>query len=164
MSLSRVPPRLLLERTPALRVWRWLRRPRGFESHAPRALPSGDDSRLIRGGNPAAVVDFLFADAPPRAAIAFQQIVSLDRPPRACRIVRETAGGQSVPDVQNRLNHIPSRLDHVRALEERGITRHAIAQQPLVTGAVLQSEIGTVIEIHIHEPELHDRAGNLRAE
>src|SRR5207248_9898541 len=105
-----------------------------------------------------------FPNTPPRAPVAFQQIVSLDRPPRACRIVRESAGGQSVPNVQNRLNHIPSRLDHVRALEERGITRHAIAQQSLVAGAVLQSEIGAVIEIHIHETELHDRSGNLCAE
>src|SRR6202158_2225600 len=164
MTLSRVPPRLLLERTPALRVWRWLRPPRVFESHAPRALHSGDDSRLIRGGNPAAVVDFLFADAPPRAAIAFQQVVCLDRTPRACRIVRETAGRQSVPNVQDGLNHIPSGFDHVRALEERGIARHTIAQQSLVASAVLQHEIGGVIEIHIPQAELHDRAGNLCAE
>src|SRR5205814_6544246 len=44
------------------------------------------------------------------------------------------------------------------------IARHAITQQPFVAGAVLQSEIGAVIEIHIHEAELHDRAGNLCAE
>src|SRR5258708_33694450 len=110
-----------LERTPALRVWRWLRRPRGFESHAPRALHSGDYSRLIPGGNPAAVVDFLFADAPPRAAVAFQQIVRLDKTPRTCRTDRETAGGQSAPDVLGSLNHIPSGIDHFLGLEERGI-------------------------------------------
>src|SRR5260370_14865850 len=79
-------------------------------------------------------------------------------------MVRETAGGQSVPDIQDRLNPIPSGFDHVRALEERGIARHAIAEQPFIPGAVLQSEIGAVIEIHIYEAELHDRAGNLRAE
>jgi len=44
-------------------------------------------------------------------------------------------------------------------VEERGIARHAITQQPLVAGAVLQSEIGAVIEIHIHEAQLHDEPG-----
>src|SRR5205823_2642071 len=95
-----------LERPPRLRAWRWLRRLLGFESHDPLALLSGDDPCFIGSGDPAALVNFFFPDAPPRAPVAFQQIVSLDRPPRACRIVRETAGGQSVPNVQNRLNHI----------------------------------------------------------
>src|SRR5258708_17389021 len=153
-----------LERTPAPRAARWLPRPAGFESHAPRARLTRDDSRFIRTGNSAALVDFLFADAPPSAPVTFQQIVCFDWTPRACRIVRETAGGQSVPDIQDGLNHIPSGLNHVRALEERGIARHAIAAQPFVTGAVLQSEISAVIETHIYEAELHDRAGNLSAQ
>src|SRR5207302_7267127 len=119
-SLSRVPLMPRLERTPALRAWQWPRHLPGFESHHPLALLSGDDSGFIGSGDPAALVNFFFPDAPPRAPVAFQQIVSLDRPPRACRIVRETAGGQSVPDVQNGLNHIPSGFDHVRPLEEIG--------------------------------------------
>src|SRR5258708_1866777 len=52
-----------LERTPAPRAARWLPRPAGFESHAPRALLSGDDSRFIRNGNSASLVDFLCAEA-----------------------------------------------------------------------------------------------------
>src|SRR5205814_4886715 len=117
-----------LERTPRLRAWRWLRRLLGFESHDPLALLSGDDPCFIGSGDPAALVNFFFPDAPPRAPVAFQQFVCLDRSPRTRRIVRETTGGQSVPYVQDGLNHIPSGFDHVRALEERGITRHAIAQ------------------------------------
>src|SRR6266705_4126119 len=108
MSLCRVPLPPRLERIPARRAWRWPRRPPGFEAHAPRAFLSGDDPCLIRDGDPAALVDFFFADAPPRAPVAFQQIVCLDRAPRACGIVRETAGGQSVPNVEDGLDHIPS--------------------------------------------------------
>src|SRR5260370_30688620 len=122
-----MPP---LEPTPALRAVRWLRRPPGFESHAPLALHLGDDSRLIRGGNPAALVDFLFANAPPRAAIAFQPFVCLDRTPRACRIVREAAGGQSVPHFQDGLNHNPSGLDNLRTFENRDDGAHDIPHQP----------------------------------
>src|SRR5436190_15959382 len=117
-----------LEQTPRLRAWRWLRRPLGFESHDPLALLSGDDPCFIGSGDPAALVNFFFPDAPPRAPVTFQQIVCVDRTPRTCRIVRETTGGQSVPDVQDGLNHIPSGFDHIRALEERGIARHAITK------------------------------------
>src|SRR5258708_37202985 len=95
-----------LERTPAPRAARWLPRPAGFESHAPRALLSGDDSRFIRNGHSASLVDFLFANAPPSAPVTFQQIGSFDWTPRACCIVRETASGSSWPDGQDGLTHI----------------------------------------------------------
>src|SRR5258707_7941518 len=39
----------------------------------------------------------------------------------------------------------------------------AIAQQPLVTGAVLGAEVCAVIEIHVDQTQLHHRAGNLCA-
>src|ERR1700686_1469105 len=49
-----------------------VRQDSNLTQHAPL---SGDDSRLVRSGNPAALFDFLFPDAPPRPAIAFQQFV-----------------------------------------------------------------------------------------
>src|SRR6266446_3642954 len=46
-----------------------LRRPAGFESLAPRGRLLSDDSRFIRHSNPAALVDFFFADAPDKTGI-----------------------------------------------------------------------------------------------
>src|SRR4029077_10221544 len=87
-----------------------------------------------------------------------------DGSPRARGIVRKAPCGQGVPDIKDGLNHAPAGFDHVRALEERGIAGHAIAQEALVAGTVLDAKIGVVVEIHIHEAKLHDRAGDLRAE
>src|SRR3984893_9589780 len=44
------------------------------------------------------------------------------------------------------------------------MANHAIAQEALVTGAVFRSEIGGIIELHIHHAELHDGARNFGTE
>src|ERR1700687_1923755 len=88
----------------------------------------------------------------------------LDWAPPTGGIIWESAGAQRVPDVNDRLDHAPAGFNHVRTLEEGGIAGHAIAEQALVTSAVFGAEIGAVVEIHIHEAELHDRAGNFCAE
>src|SRR6202022_5166690 len=80
------------------------------------------------------------------------------------RIIGEAAGGQRVPDVDDRLDYAPASFDHVGTLEQSGVASHAIAQQALVTGAVFRAEIVAVVEIHVDETELHDRAGNFCAE
>ncbi len=41
---------------------------------------------------------------------------------------------------------------------------HAIAQEALVASAVLDAKIVGVVEIHVHQAQLHQRAGNFRAE
>src|ERR1700687_2921350 len=137
-------------------------RPQPFER--PQSLLLRDDPGAIRRGDPAPLVEFLFADAPPGTPIAFQKVFCFYRAPRACRIVWESSSRQSAPNVKDWLNYCPARLHHVRSLNERGVARHTTAQQPFGAGAVLHSEIGAVIEVHVHEAEFHDRAGNLRAE
>src|SRR6266567_8205917 len=117
MNPSRVPPPPRLERTPAPRAWRWLHRPPGFESHVPHALLSGDDSRFVRHGDPATLVDFFFPDAPPRMPVAFQQIVCFEGSPGARGIIWKSARWQGPPNIQYGLNHIPTGFDHVRLLE-----------------------------------------------
>ena len=67
-----------------------------------------------------------------------------------------------MPDGKDRLNHAPTRFNHVGALEERGVADHAIAQQALVTGAVFRAAIGGVVEIHFDEAGRLHRAGKLR--
>src|SRR5262249_39940179 len=98
------------------------------------------------------------------AAVALHQFFGVTRSPRARRIVREAARGKGVPNVDDGLNDAPAGFDHVSALEQRRVARHAIAQQALVTGAVLDAEIIAVVEVHVDEPELHHRAGDLHAE
>jgi hypothetical protein len=75
--------------------------------------------------------------------------------PRSGGVVGKIARGQSVPHIEDGLNHAPTGFHHVGALEQRGVADHAIAQQTLVAGAVFRAEIGGVIEIHIDEAELH---------
>src|SRR5258707_14100709 len=100
----------------------------------------------------------LFDNRTPGAAVALKYLFLFHRATRTSGIIWEAAGGQCVPDVDHRLNHAPAGFDHVSALEERRIAGHAIAQQPFVTGAGLGAEIAALIEIHVHQAELHDRA------
>ncbi len=69
-----------------------------------------------------------------------------------------------MPDIDDRLDYAPASFDHVSALEQSGVASHAIAQQTLITGAVLRAEIRAVVEVHVDEAELHDRARNFCAE
>src|SRR5260370_26044780 len=92
-------------------------------------LRLGDDSSSIRHGDAPALVDFLFARPAPRAAVLFEQFFRLDGSPRAGCVIGESARGQRVPDVEDGLNHAPAGFDHVRALEERGVARHTIAEK-----------------------------------
>src|SRR5260370_25822818 len=118
-------------------------------------LRLGDDSGSIRGGDAPALVDFLFAGPAPRAAVLFEQFFRLDGPPGAGCVIGEPARGQGVPYVEDGLNHTPAGFDHVRALEECGVARHAIAEKTFIAGAVLDAEILPVAEIHMAEPEFH---------
>src|SRR5258708_77018 len=127
-----------------------------------KLLPPSSFALIVAAA--AVAVDLLFADGAPGAAFAFEKLVRFHRAPRTGWIVGEAAGGQRMPDVQNGLNYIPAGFDHVGPLEERRVAGHAIAQQALVTGAVLGAEIGAVVEIHVDEAELHDRARNFGAE
>src|SRR5712664_1332581 len=129
----------------------------------PANLAGGSNLAFVVAAT-AVAVDLLFANGAPGAAFAFEKLVRFHRAPRTGRIVWEAAGGQRMPDVQDGLNYIPAGFDPVGTLEERRVAGHAIAQQALVTGAVLGAEIGAVVEIHVDEAELHDRARNFGAE
>src|SRR5437879_11006535 len=69
-----------------------------------------------------------------------------------------------MPDIDNGLDHVPARFDHVCALKESGIAGHAIAQEAFVTSTVFGAEVGAVIKIHVYQAELHDCAGHFCAE
>src|SRR5919204_2222926 len=73
------------------------------------------------------------ADPPPLSSVALQQLIRLFGAPRARGIVGEVTRGQGSPYIQDRRYHSPARLNHVSTLEQRGITGHAIIQQPFIT-------------------------------
>src|ERR1017187_10935225 len=75
----------------------------------------------------------LLASTPPFPAVSSEQLIRLFGPPGACRIIWEITGSQCLPYIQNRSHDAPAGLDHVRPLKQRGVSDHAIVQQPLVT-------------------------------
>src|SRR5580700_5838303 len=105
-----------------------------------------------------------FSDRPPRVAVARQQFVRFRRPPATRRVVRKVSSRNGSPRIQHRLNHPPTRLHHIRALEQSSVADHAVVQQPLVAGVVVTPKIARVVKVHVHQPEMHDRAWNLRSE
>src|ERR1700680_3749688 len=106
------------------------------------SLKTGHYIGLLAGGGgfslvvatAAVAVDFFFTDGAPGPAIAREQFFGFDRAPGTGSVIWKASRGQRVPDVDDRLNHVPPGLDHVESLEERGIAGHAIAQEPLVSG------------------------------
>src|SRR5216683_1969503 len=126
-------------------------------------LRLGDDSGSIRCGDAPALVDFLFARPAPRAAVLFKQFFRLDGPPGAGCVIGESARGQRVPYVEDGLNHTPARFDHVRALEECGVARHAIAEKTFIAGVVLAGNMRGVAKPLLEDPAFQPRAGNLGA-
>src|SRR5689334_17128800 len=111
-----------------------------------------NDSRLFPGSGRSdspALIEFFFPNTAPRAAVLLEQLITFDGAPRARGIVWRSAGRQCVPHIEDRLNHAPARLDHVRALKQRGVARHAVAQQPFVAGTVFQTKIGGIVEVHV---------------
>src|SRR5579862_782993 len=107
---------------------------------------------------------FLGSDVTPGAAVAFEQVVGFLGSPGAGSVIREAAGGQRLPDVDDGFNDAPCGFDHVGALEQGGIADHAVVEQAFVTGAVGSAEVAGVVEIHVDQAELHDRAGNFGTE
>src|SRR5579872_5228978 len=67
-------------------------------------------------------------NCPPHPPIAFQQLIGLFRPPGAGGIVRKFAWWQRGPNIKHGINNTPTRLHHVRALEESSIPNHAIVE------------------------------------
>src|SRR5713226_1830943 len=74
-----------------------------------------------------------FGENPP-ATIALEQLVRRARTPSASRVVGKVPRRQAAPHVQNRGDDPPGGLDHILAMEERGIASHAVVEEPLVTG------------------------------
>jgi hypothetical protein len=104
---------------------------------------------------------FLFTDSPPGAAVPSHKFVGFLRSPRAGSIVGKTASRERFPNVNDRLDGSPTGFHHVRALKKSGVAHHAVVKKAFVACAVRLAKIARVIEIHVHQAELHDRAGNL---
>src|SRR5436305_47353 len=98
------------------------------------------------------------------SSVALEQFVRIPRPPAARGIIGEITRRQRLPNVKRWTDHTPARLDHIGALKQRSIADHAIVQQTLITGTGLSTEIISVLEIHVHCTQSHDRAGNFRCE
>src|SRR6266436_3696825 len=103
----------------------------------------------------------LFSDRSPCAPIPRQQFVGFCRTPGSCGVVRKPFGRHGLPRVQHGLDNLPTRLDHVRALEQSGIPDHAVMQQSLISRIMRASEVAFVVKLHVHQAELHDRPWNL---
>ncbi len=103
----------------------------------------------------------LFSDRSPCTSIPRQQLVGFWRTPASCGVVREPFGRHGLPHVQHGLDNLPTRLDHVRALEQSGIPNHAVVQQSLISRIVGPPEVACVVKLHVHQAELHHRPWNL---
>src|ERR1700731_1657767 len=91
-----------------------------------------------------------FFEISPTAAIAFHQFVGLSRAPGSSGIVGEITRRQRLPHVEYGIDNAPTSLDHVGALEQRGIADHAVMQQAFVSSRRSNAEIVGVGEVHIH--------------
>ncbi len=105
-----------------------------------------------------------FPDRPPRTTLARQQFVGFRRTPASRGVVWKAFGGNRGPHIQYGLNDSPARLDHVRALEQRGVADHAVVQKPFVSRAVRAPEVTRIVKFHVHKTKPHHRTGNLGAE
>src|SRR5262249_10645531 len=106
----------------------------------------------------------LFSDRSPRTSIARQQLIGFCRPPASGRIVRKRFSSKGGPDIEHWLNHVPTRLNHIRTLEQRRIPDHAVMQKPFVSGAVRRPKVAGIVELHVHEAQAYYRARNFSAE
>src|SRR5262249_22299352 len=88
-------------------------------------------------------------DRPPAVAVAQQKPVGLFRSRTASGIDRQVAPSLLLPDVEDWLHDAPACLDRIGALEERGITRHAIVDKRFVARARCGLERILVVELHI---------------
>ena len=67
----------------------------------------------------------------PLSAFAFQQSIGFAGAPASRRILRNAGGLRRAPDIENRIDQRPSRLDAIAAIEQRGIAAHAVARAAL---------------------------------
>src|SRR5688572_28658996 len=100
----------------------------------------------------------------PGTTVRGKQFVRSVRSPRTRGVVRKVACVDRSPNFKDRVNDPPTRLDHVRALEQRLIPDHAVVKKAFIPGTDLLAEMVDVIEIHIDGSELDDRSRNFRTE
>src|SRR5450432_161698 len=93
----------------------------------------------------------------PLPAFAFQQRIGFARTPASRRVLRNAGGFRRAPYIQNRIDQRPRRLDAVSAVEQRGISAHAIAEQRGVCAPRSVSKAFAVTEIHSHIADAHVR-------
>src|SRR5439155_19577565 len=98
------------------------------------------------------------------SSVALEQFVCIPRPPAPRGIIGEIARRQRLPNVERWTDHTPARLDHIGALKHRSVPDHAIVKQTLITSTGLSAEIISVLEIHVHCTQPHDRTWNYRCE
>src|SRR5215831_16429748 len=86
-------------------------------------------------------------DRPPLPIVRLKQLIGLYWAPCTRRIIWKLSRRQRSPHVQHWIDHAPSRLDHIRALEKRRIPDHAVVKQHLITGVGVGPKILRVFEV-----------------
>ena len=69
-----------------------------------------------------------------------------------------------MPNVQDRLDELPSRLYGLRVLEQGSIPVHAIIDEGLVARRRWVAEVVRITEVHLYSTQVHEWARQLRAE
>src|SRR5207244_9742377 len=88
---------------------------------------------------------------------------SILRSPCTACVIWKSAGRQGLPDIKDRIDNTPTSFDHVGALEQGGVSDHAVIEQNLITGIGGRPKIFGIFETHVHRSNPQDRARNLRA-
>src|SRR5215467_5433425 len=101
---------------------------------------------------------------PPAASVTGEQALRLFRAFAARLVGCEVLCAGVAPGIDERLHCAPARLDAIGALEQRGVTDHAVVDQRLVAGAPCRFEIILVIERHPNACNDHRWARHLGVE
>ena len=101
--------------------------------------------------------------APPRAAVAVEQLVGRARAPASGRVVGERRT-VTLPRADDRVDELPLLVDLVLAGEERRVAEHRVEDQPLVRLGEALAEGAAVEEVHVHRADRHAGARHLGAD
>src|SRR5215510_7809255 len=96
-------------------------------------------------------------------AITDDDVVCFFGTPGAGGVNVEVARRQRLPHVKDGIDHGPTGLHHVRALEQGLIAGHAVVEKNFVPGIGGGPEVIKVVEIHFHRTDSDLRARNLGA-
>src|ERR1700759_1328125 len=98
----------------------------------------------------------------PLPAFVFEESIGLSRAPASRGILRDIRGLRRAPNIENRVDQRPRRLDAVAAIEQRRVTAHAIVQQRGVGTARAIAKSLPIAEIHGDVADAHLRPRSFR--